>query len=156
MKVNLLLNSNDIRSGWVNVDPFATEGDGKVYANFHNLDEVLCDAEATEFQALNIMNYIPIPNVQDTILHWISKIRRGGTLSLGGLDIDLMAKAIVRKDIDLVMTNALLFGSQDNPLSHKKNCLSIGWTVELLQSNGFKILEKRLESFHYFVKAERV
>lgn len=156
MKLNLLFNSNDVRAGYQNIDAYTQEGDGKIEGNVFNLNEIACNAEVVELIALDIIDRIPLPQITQVLGHWLSKIRRGGTITIGGLNLPSVTKAFYRKEIDLVTMNQLFFGKQDTPTNNKKCALDITWIESVLKSEGFKIIQSRLENVYYYIKAERV
>lgn len=156
MKVNLLLNSKSTRSGFLNIDPFATpDTTDKQRGDLCNLDEFVGDAEADELVALDVIDYLPSRELDNIIDNWIRKIRHGGTIVVGGIDIREVAKGLVGQELDLQAANNLLYGFQESPWEYRKATLTLQKLIQVFQSRGFVILQKRLEKYYYEVKAQR-
>lgn len=153
MKINLLLNSDQIRNDFLNIDPLAPNN---TIGDITNLDDLVDDAEATEFIALDVIDYLP-PSALDAILtNWLKKIRHGGLITIGGVDIMQVAKALYRQEVSMTEANILLYGRQSAPWEYRKTTLTMGAIIGILQQNNFKIIQKRMEIYHYIVKAERL
>jgi hypothetical protein len=155
VKINLLINNNSVRNGFINVDPFAVPGDGKVGGDVGNLDHVACDAECDEIVADDILDYIPNDVSGDTLLNWIGKLRHGGTLTIGGVDLREVSRMFTRQEIDVSEANAVLYGRQRLPLEYRKSTSTIQHVINMLESKGLKILNKRIEGAYYSVTARR-
>lgn len=156
MKLNLLLNSKNVRSGFVNVDPLASPDEAdKVRADVCNLDAVAEDAEVDELVATDVIDYLPARQLDDIVDNWIRKIRHGGTIVVGGVDVREVARGVVNQELDLESANRLLYGFQDAPWEYRKAALTVQKLIDVFASRGFKILHKRLENYYYQVKAER-
>lgn len=156
MKINLLLNSNNIRSGYLNIDPYALPGDpDKIHGSLVDLDEYVEDGEAVDFLALDIIDYIPSNSVNDVITGWLKKIRHGGTITIGGIDLREVAHAILHHQINLTEANILLYGAQRAPWDYRKATLTIQHVIQALKEQGMKLERKQIVQYHYFVTAKR-
>lgn len=136
MKVNILLNSNQIEQDHLNIDPYATKKSvGKVYGNIVNLDEVVHHNSCEEFLARDVIDYID-RNVTPMVLeNWLSKIRHGGRIVIGGTDLVEATQAIGLGRVDTNEGMMLLYGTQDKP---KKQCLSIFDLMAFLEQKDLK------------------
>ena len=94
MKVNLLYHSDSMRSGYVNVDPFAEEGSDKVKLKLDNLDEVASNAECTDLVAVDVLDHYNSFEVDKVLDHWVRKLRKQGTLTVGGMDLTEVTEAL--------------------------------------------------------------
>src|ERR1044072_4853402 len=98
MKINLLYNSNNLLSGFINIDPLASPEEiksGKKIVSFlDNLDGVVEDSECTAILAEDILCYIPAKDVGGAIDNWIRKLRHKGTLIISGYDIFEICRGI--------------------------------------------------------------
>lgn len=156
MKVNLLLNSDSVRSGFLNVDPMADPGHpDKTIGDITNLDDLVDDAEADEIIALDVIDYVPAPALERVLTNWISKVRHGGTIAIGGVDIMAVARGLVRQEISLTQANVLLYGQQSAPWEYRKATIDMQTVISTLQKFDFKIIQKRIVNYTYVVKAER-
>lgn len=156
MKVNLLLNKKATRSGFLNIDPLAEPGDtDRVLGSVSNLDEFVDDAEIDELVAIDVIDYLPANELDNVLDNWIRKIRHGGSVTVGGVDIREVAKALAFQQIDITTANLLLYGSQQSPCEYRKATLTLQKLIDVFKSRGFKIIQKRLNNYYYHVKAER-
>jgi hypothetical protein len=156
MKINLLYNSNMVRAGYLNLDPFAPPDDpDRINGDIVNLDEYVEDAEATDIIALNVIDFMPSSDTNDIIVGWIKKLRHGGTITIGGVDIRDVAKATIYQQLSLTDTNLLLYGAQRAPWEYKKATLTLQHLINALQGQGMEIMKKHSENFTYHVTARR-
>jgi hypothetical protein len=158
VKLNLLWGTNKTLSGFINIDPFCSvEGTPeKVNSSVSNLDGVCEDAEADLIIATEIINMLPSWKVDDTIEHWIKKMRHGGHIILEDFDIYLITKAIQNRNISLVDANTLLYGDQNEPHKYRQSCLSGESLVKMLKSHDLKIIKNRiLDNYKFLIEAER-
>lgn len=156
MKINLTLGTDVYRGGYLNLDPLASPGDPiRTRADICNLDEFVDDAEAEDLIALDVIDFLPSPELDNIIDNWTRKIRHGGTITIGGVDLREVAKAFLDQELTLQDTNQLLYGSQKAPCEYRKATLTLQKMIEVLQFKGFKIIQKRIVNYYYHVKAER-
>ena len=157
MRINLYM-SGVARSGYLNISPFATQSVDNpqvIRGSVSNLDEFAEDSEADEILALSVVDFLPARNVEESITHWVSKLRHGGSITISGLDINLACKAVARQEIDLATANQLIYGNQSATWDHRKASLNILAVVDMLKTKGLKITSKRFDNYDYIVKAER-
>lgn len=156
MKINLLVNSNDVRSGYTNIDPFASPTDTqKVIGNVYDLDEYVDDGEAIDLLALDVIDYVS-PASTDAVLDiWIKKIRHGGTITIGGIDMREISHAFLNNKISLTEANILLYGAQRAPYEYRKATLTIQHVINMFKERGFKLERKQIIQYHYYVTARR-
>lgn len=123
---------------------------------YENLSDVrnleLCDAEATEILALDVIDHISVAEVNVTLDHWVSKLRMGGKLIVGGVDAFSVAKAFSVYQISIDEYNELVHGGD------KPRLVSLtmgGLTSYFEQKHGLKIIKKRYDGFSYLIEVER-
>ncbi len=156
MKVNLLIHSNAVRSGFTNVDPLASPGSpDRVQGSVTNLDEIVEDAEATELVALDVIDYVPAPDVPGVIAGWVRKLRHGGQITIGGVDLRDVAKAVVFQQLSPNEAAGLLYGEQVAPWDYRKGTYTIQHVINILLGHGLQIMLKESDRFHYYVTARR-
>jgi hypothetical protein len=155
MKINLLLNNNALCSGYLNIDPFATTGQEKVWGQFNNLDDHVEAEECEEIRAINIIDYYPRLELLNFLPHWIGKLRHGGVLTLGFVEPTEVAKAIVNGALSLEEINALLHGNDAGDWQTIKSSSTIKYLCGLLERHGMKILTRRVVNYQAIVKGQR-
>lgn len=155
MKVNLLINSNAIRNGFLNIDPFAHGAEGKTAGDLSNLDSLVDDAECDQLVADDILDYLPM-DVRDAALdNWIKKIRHGGTLSIGGVDIREAASAYLLHYIDLKQVTGLIYGQQRLPCEYRKSTMTLQHVIKALNDRGMDIITKKKYNVCYYTVTAR-
>ncbi len=165
MKLNLLWSGHAL-NGYINVDPFGFGEEGKVVADVKNLDDVVDDAEATEIIAEDIIDFLPLGDVERVIEHWIKKLRHGGKIIVGGTDMFEVCKAFSNYTIDLAMANYLLHGAQEKPWEERHANFTLIGLAQFLKERGLNIISKRIygmsasgagyeKNYHMYVEAVR-
>ena len=155
-KINLIYGVGDTLNTHININPFvAEEADNIVRGDIVNLDQYADDSEVTELLALDVINYIPLSKCGEALENWVKKIRIGGTIVVGGIDLLEVCKDFSQYRIDITETNILLHGRQDKPYLHRKNNLTITTLCEYLSSSGLTINKKRINDYKMIVEAVR-
>ena len=158
MKINLLLNNpKDIRSGYINVDPFAILDDpfGRQNGEPNNLDFLVDNNEATEIIAHDILDRYTNQEVNEILDHWLTKLAHGGELVISMVDIREVSRAVISNSLPLDEVNRLLYGDQDHKVNFKKISLTLEYLTKLLESKGMQVLKKRISNFRAVVAARR-
>ncbi len=158
MKLNLLLaNPGGCLPGYANLDCFACAGQPTLLCDISDLSEYIDDAECDEIRAINVLSYFDANKVGEIITKWVSKLRHGGELVIGDVDILQVWKAYSRAEIDYVTLNKLLYGEQTSPLRWdlRKTGLSLQEVSYALNSNGLNVTEKKFESVYFNIRATR-
>jgi hypothetical protein len=155
MKLNLLLHGQDLRGGYLNVDPFAEPDSDKVVGSVTNLDALVHDAQADEIIALDILDFLPACDVDATLEHWVSKLRHGGTVTIGGLDLHEVARRFHLGQIDLDAANQLIHGRQRFPWEYRKSTLALSVLISKLLTLGLIPTRKVYSDEFYCVTARR-
>ena len=156
VKINLLYGSGDVLHTHLNLDPFvAEETDVLIRSDVKNLDSFVDDAEAKEIIALDVIDYIPLTDINKVIEHWVSKLRHGGSLIIGGTDLFEVSKAFAQYRLDITKTNKLIHGEQHKPYLIKRTNFSMLGLVDFLSALGLKIQKKRVNNFHMTIEATR-
>lgn len=155
-KINLLYGSGDVLHTHLNLDPFtAEETDSLTRADVKNLNDFVDDAEAQEIIALDVIDYIPLMDINKVIEHWVTKLRHGGSLIIGGVDLFEVSKAFAQYRLDITQANQLIHGEQSKPYLVKRVNFSTIGLVDYLTSLGLKIQKKRVNNFYMIVEAIR-
>lgn len=106
-------------------------------------------ASCEEIIARDIIDTIPYNDVIPTILIFLSKVHRKGKITLGGRDLDAIFKAYKNQLLEVKDVNSLIFGSDRLSIS------SVVDIINILESNGFKILNKKRDNYFWSITAER-
>ncbi len=157
-KVNLIYGVGDIIDTHININPFAENADGEkvIRADISNLDKHVDDSELNELRAVDVLNYIEIQKVESTISNWCQKIRLGGKIIIGGIDLMEVCKSFSEYKSDLTEANILLHGSQEKPyLIRRSSFTAIGLADYMSSKFNFTILKKRINSHTMIVEARR-
>lgn len=156
MKVNLLLGTDDLRSGFVNVDPHAAADDPlRVMGDAFNLNHIADGNELEELVTNEALDYVPMPIADKVLSHWLSKIAHGGTITLSCVDLLEVSRHLQHRILSVDDANTLLFGTQKEPWQFKRGAYNLATLVETLQEHGFQILSKRVNDFRAYVTARR-
>ena len=157
MRVNLLLNNpGDVRSGYLNIDPFSPGDDpDRVNGDVLDLSHTLDDGEASELLAHDILDFCPNGNADVVLNSWLKKLAHGGQLSLSVTDLREVARAVLADRLSLEEANRLLFGEQREPWQFKKCVFTLSQLTETCQNKGYRILNQRLRDYKAYLTVER-
>jgi hypothetical protein len=157
MKINLIRNEANFSSDYHNLSmfPVVVGGVKTTFSDFINLDTICEDAEATEIRALDIIDYMSQPQIEKALNNWIKKLRHGGILKVGGVDLYNICRKIYQHKITVQQGNVLLRGDQTNPINFRKNSSCITDICGFLQSKGLKIIEPIMLDDTYIVVSQR-
>lgn len=157
VKINLLYGADDILSGYINVDPTTSSQDNKkVSGDVVNLDYLVENSECNHIVANEILSYLPASLINQTISHWIAKLRHKGILTIVDVDLIEISKGISQRYIDLEAANNLLYGAQDTDWKFKKCALSSFDIIEYLKEHKLRILKNRINNYKFTIEAQRI
>lgn len=155
MKLNFLLGNNrDVRSGFVNIDPLATD-DGITKGDWTQLDDICCAAEAETIIALDLLSMIPRNHIDQVLSHWISHLRHGGEIALSVVDTLAVSRALANGELSLPEGGLLLYGEQNQSHQLNKSEWSLTSLAEMIKSYGLKIIKQRVQNYRAVVVARR-
>ena len=97
--------------------------------------------------ASDILDEVPVGNVQGFVKLIESKTRRGGKICIGGTDIRLLSRAIVCGEINSAEANEVIFRG--------RSCLDMSSIKSLLQSLGLKVSSTSYQGYRYEIEATR-
>lgn len=157
MKINLLLdNPGDVRSGFLNLDPFARPDDpARFPCDVADLSAYVDAGEATEIVALDVLDYFPSHQADTVLQNWLSRLAHGGRLTLSVVDAREVARAILAGTISMDDVNELVMGRQEKDWQQKKVLLTINQITVPLENLGYKVLAKRVQNYRAIVTVER-
>lgn len=140
MKLNICVNGQ-YKEGYKNIEPRS------------NIDDVVETAECEEIFASDIMDYIPSEIVYDTLKNYVSKLRHGGRIILGGTDLVLLSKEIVTHRLNLVEANKILHGA--NGEVKKNGQISLSDLDDILKSFNLKVMKRRIDGIKFYIEGVR-
>jgi hypothetical protein len=123
--------------------------------DFGNLDEHVDAAECDELIATDILDFLPAHQIDEVLNHWVSKIRHGGTITVGGLDLREVARGLVKHELNINDANLLIYGAQQAAWQHRRSSTTLQNVLAVLTSKGLKPIKKRVESYFYSITMER-
>lgn len=122
------------------------------YINFP-LDSLNLDVDAASCRVIfapHVLNYVPFDKFNDVIHHYVSKLRHGGVITLGGTDLTELNKAYLIRVIDLGYFNKLIYGSS------VAGIYTLDIIADKLSELGLIISKKRLDGVEMLVEAKRL
>ncbi len=156
-KINLIYGVGDVLHTHININPFDNDADGKLIIrdSVTNIDKHADNAELLELIATDVIDYFPVQETEEIIAGWMSKIRIGGKIVIGGVDLMEVCKSFSSYDIDSNLANLLLHGQQQPQYMIKKSSSMALIVASFLQHNGFKVIKKRIQNYQMIVEAKR-
>jgi len=151
MKLYITINGDPLNT-YTTLDPCG--GIGKIVQDFHNLDNVCQPNELTELLAPEILDFIHPSVFENTVKHYVSKLRHGGRIILGGTDLHDIAKKIMKSELTIQEANVYLYGGQLN-WTTKCAAYSMYEIIDFLRGLGLKIIQQKCDDVKFVVTAER-
>lgn len=140
MKINITLEEENQLNSYVNIHP-------------NGLNDVVDDAEADEVRAINVLSYYPQNESSKIISLWLRKLKHGGKIVIGAVDILELSRDFSSYFVDIDTINLFLYGEEGKPLV--KAGFTLLQVAEYLESKGLKITKKRIEDYRFVVEAIR-
>ena len=118
------------------------------------------DAEVTELVANDILEYIPLTQLNEFLAAMITKLRHGGTMIITGVDSYSVAKDYVAHKLSIEDFNILIHGYNDSAreghTDSKCATLALQGLVSYLKTEfGLKIVRQGLEDYKYMIEVQR-
>lgn len=155
MKINLTLNAPAILGGFATIDPYAPPSPDYHTGSIGNLDEYADDAECEAILATDVLDYFSPGDVDAILENWVRKLRHGGTLTVGGIDMKEVARQLSTNEISMNTANRFLYGDQTQPWQTRKATITLPLMCDVLRSCGLKIVRQSLSNCFYTITAER-
>jgi hypothetical protein len=150
MKINLLYDSNNILSGFFNIDPYSISDPNKVCCDLENL--YFCsEGEAEEIICDEILSFYPKETVNRMIAHYVTRLGHGGSITISDLNAYEISRQFTLGKINLEEYNQQAFGGK----YERKSWVGIPEVVGILAEMGLIIKLKRIDGFKFTVKAVR-
>jgi predicted SAM-dependent methyltransferase len=151
MKINISI-APDILNGYINVS--SLNGDNVInltYVDGESVENNSC----TEILACTILDYVPHTQLVNTLKNYVSKLRHGGKLIIGGTSANVLMKNFLNGDINLKELNDELFGKNEHTHDLKRSLNDVYAVSALLQKNGLKIVRKYIQYKYFNIEAIR-
>ena len=168
MKINIIIGSSNYKSGYINIDPtlkrkgelveLENSNDDQsniVKTDIRNLNDIVEDSECKELIAEDVLDFLELSESRTVLSHWISKLRHGGKIIVGGTDIYEVCRLFYKQAIDLNTLNSIIHGNFSEPWDVKMGHSTLEDLQEFLQSQGIKIIKKRIQGFKMIIEGER-
>jgi hypothetical protein len=157
VKINLIWSNTDLYGeDFINIGAFVDEESANIRrGDVKNLDKFLDNGEAETIVAADIIDYLDSNKVGAVIQHWVSKLAHGGTITIGGVDLLEVSRAIFHAKLSITQANELIHGSPAAPYLLKRTTYSMLGVVHDLESFGLRVIKKRVDGYLYLVEAQR-
>lgn len=150
MKINLLYDSPDVRSGYVNVDPFAIDDKNRICSDLQSLG--FCSiGEAQEILCHNILSHYNLQDASAIFSEIISKLAHGGVVTISDINAYEVSRQFVVGKISPTEFSSILFGDKHS----RKSLHSMDTILEGFKQFNLQIVAKKIEGFNFSVSAVR-
>lgn len=140
-------------NGYTTVDPVGSEN--TISVDFRSLDSVCEPAECTEIRAPNILNFIHGSELYSVLANWVSKLRHGGKLIVGGSELLECCKSVMLGQINVAEANKLFYNEKRTPWHVNFGMYECNEIVGLLTDFGLRIEKKRINGNTFVIEAYR-
>ncbi len=168
MKVNIAIGSENYKSGYVNIDPTLQrksetvslenaneEQTNIVKCDIRNIDDIVSNSECKELVAIDVLDFLEWSESRHVLAHWISKLRHGGKITVGGTDILEVCRLFYKQAIDLKTLNSLIHGEFSQAWDVKMGHSTMEDLKTFLESQGIRVTKQRIKGFKMIVEGER-
>ena len=137
MKINIVSESEE-----------ALEGYRKILVKDQAIDFAdISDNECEFILANKILNHFDYKNITDSLVNIRKKLRIGGKLVIGGIDLRMFTTNVINN----------LISPQDasDVVSNSKSMSIVTETVNLISQLDLKVITTQINGIHYEITAER-
>lgn len=150
MRINLLYDSPEVRSGYVNVDPFSIDNPDKVCCDLQELS--FCSVgEAQEILCIDVLSQYNLEDASKIFSEMVSKLSHGGSITIGDLNAYEVSRMFTVGKLSPTDFSQLLFGGK-HP---RKSLHAIDTILQGFSQMGLHIVSKKLEGHRFIVTAVR-
>lgn len=146
VKLNLIYHQADFLNTHTNISPFNTiENPELVIGNTTNIDWIADNGECSQIIALDTIEYIPHNKVYEVISNWVGKLKVGGQLILGFVELLELCNLYHRGNIKHNDFNYLMHGSQEKSYLIKLSSFSAPLLIDMLtKQHTIKLMKHTL------------
>jgi hypothetical protein len=157
VKLNLIYNKADFLNSHTNICPFNfIENPELVIGDTAQLDWIVDNGECSQIIALDTIEYIPHNKVYEVISNWTGKLKVGGQLILGFVEILECCNLYHRGNIKHDDFNSLIHGSQEKSHLIKLSSFSAPLLIEnLTKQHTIKMMKHTLNGVDTCLVFER-
>jgi hypothetical protein len=123
-----------------------------------SLDSYLDKSETDYINAKDLLDYVPYSIVNNTLANFVSKLRHGGKILIGGTNINYVAEALASGEIDSKQAALMLYGSGVHANTFKSCCYSPIDIKKWLENAGLEVTKYIVANEYgkFIVEAVRV
>ncbi len=155
MKIHLFLDGSAV-SNYLNLSPIKVDlslgQDWVCWSNFGDLSQFVAPGEAWEILADKIIDYLPIPNIAQTLQYWGSLLRHNGKMIVGGTDLSILSREMYLGNISVQDYNNIVYGT----IARKSSINHMIGIVDLLKSFDLNIEKQRINGVNFIIEAKRI
>lgn len=153
MRLNIFINNQAAkRSGYINLDGGLTEEkDGVLPCKPGKLNDIVCDNEADEIVAIDVLDAYPGSEIDAVLQHWLSKLAHGAKITIGLIDFKKVALGFAEGKISGEDMVALIYGTK----YVRRSTVTMSQLATVLENRGLKVISKKLENNRIIITAER-
>ena len=130
-----------------NPDLTPTEVQDTLVAGYSSEREILAD---------DIIDFLPYSIIMQTISNWVKKLRHGGKIVIGGIELYEISKIFSQQEIGSEELLIALHGHQSHAWEFKASHITIAELEEILKQHNLQILKKRINGFKMSIEARRI
>lgn len=152
MRLNLGC-GNDVRLNYINIDKVAVTPDVR-HGDFRNLNSAgIQNDSVEEILAIDIIQYIPLHELELTVNNWLEKLKTGGTVYLESTDSNMLGMMIAYSQVSLEVFNKILYNNQGESIKSLHNLCDL---EHFLRSKGFKTVTKGYKGHSFYLTVSKV
>lgn len=145
--MNLLISLGPPIKGYININPM----EGKDFYNLEGIEPASC----FQIVADGMIDYIPLDKIVPVLNYWITRLRHGGKIVVGGTDSMEVCRRYYSGEISTLEFNESVHGTHDSAWNFKQSQSNLMEITEVLQTIGLKIIKRKLIKHNYIIEAER-
>ncbi len=139
-----ITHTNDELPGFTTFSPLrginVRELDSELVAD-SELDEAICDC----------LDYIPLLQIPLSLQNFVKKLRKGGSLTISGIDCYLLSMEASKRNLNLQQLNAIVYGGP-HASNMRMSMISVTDACGFLEQLGLKIMKKSLSGVSYTIE----
>ena len=156
VNINIIYNKAEYINGYINVSPFDQDNKDIIKSNIFDLYDICDNGECSQIIALDTIEYLPHNKSYEVISNWTGKLKVGGQLILGFVEILECCNLYHRGNIKHDDFNSLIHGSQEKSHLIKLSSFSAPLLIEnLTKQHTIKMMKHTLNGVDTCLVFER-
>jgi hypothetical protein len=123
-------------------------------SDFRSCD-FLMTAETTLLSMPEVLDYLKLSEIDNFINIAVSKLAHGGTIKVGGTNIDAVCRGRINGMLNASEVTNLLYGNGSHPWDNKVGAYAPQDIRQKLESLNLNILSYRVSDFKFIIEASR-